>query len=131
MRTLQPLWMLGYGQQQSHIAPRRHDIGPGAYAGRRDVVTDAKGTFTNGERLPEGGEFTGGSWILVTTDILGGHSGGPVVDSSGAVLGWAVQSLYDKAHPEVKENNGGLHAARPIHEARPMLDKIIAAQPAP
>ena len=37
--------------------------------------------------------------------------------------------IIQAAHPVPDDR--GLHAARPIHEARPMLDKIIAALPAP
>ena len=72
----------------------------------------------------------------MTTDILGGHSGGPVVDAAGDVIGVAVQSLFDavgggkvlttdadgrEVLVDGRECNGGLHAVRPIHEARPML----------
>ena len=113
MRTLQPLWVLGYGQEQPH-APRRHDIGPGAYAGRRDVAADGSG-----------GDGTGGSWIILTTDVLAAHSGGPVVDASGAVIGWCLLSLTGgTSHPHVESYAGGLHAARPINSALPALRRI-------
>ena len=107
----QPLWVLGYGQQQSHVSQRRHTIGPGNLAGRRRVRC-------------------GGEWLLVTTDILSGHSGGPVVDATCKVIGWAVQSLSDRQLLEqtafsISETNGGLHAVKPIHEARPLLDETL------
>ena len=103
MATSQPLWVLGYGQQLSHVAQTRNTC-QGNYAGRR----------------PD--DRTGSCWLMTTADVLAGHSGGPAVDMYGRVVGWCLLSLTDPTgRGGGREAAGGLHAVRPINEARQVL----------
>ena len=114
------LWVIGYGQQTSDQTDTSN-ITFGILSGRH---TDQHGP-----------------WIRTDAEILGGHSGGPVVNQTGEVIGWCVKSYYDNiltlsgttakgiyknaAGGEVlapmKQELGGLHALRPINAARPEL----------
>lgn len=105
MRTGEAIWVLGYGQQTNQVAHTQHTC-PGAYAGHRD---------DDGTRpIPS-------SWIVVTCDILSGHSGGPAVNDRGEVVGWCLLSLGDRLQKGLSESCGGLHALRPINLAKPLL----------
>ena len=120
----EPVWILGYGQQQSNLTNTRNTI-KGIVSGRH---TDAKG----------------GNFIRTDAEMLGGHSGGPVVNRSGQVIGWS--DLSDRERVETKGNlfgsvsvegtqhevvvggtlhgwfaSGGIHAMKPINDARPEL----------
>ena len=92
VREGEPVWILGYGQQQSNLTNTRNAI-KGIVSGRH---RDAKG----------------GNFIRTDAEMLAGHSGGPVVNRSGQVIGWS-----DPDGP----STGGIHTMKPINDARPAL----------
>ena len=112
METAQAIWVLGYGQQRP-IALTRHTC-PGAYVGRRD---------------DDGVQPRPSTWLLVTADMLSGHSGGPAValqNGCAMVVGWNLMSLDEPAIADqsTRVSSGGLHAIRPINLAKQMLTAV-------
>ena len=86
VQTGEPIWVLGYGQQQPS-KPTRHTC-PGAYAGRD---TDEWAALTPGGPKPTPSEL-----LMVTADMLAGHSGGPgmvIRNGTPVVIGWNIMSL--------------------------------------
>ena len=75
LKDLEPLVMLGYGQE----------AGTGVGQERTSTLTRgvASGGFTS---------TTTGAWLKTDAVVLSGHSGGPMVNRFGDVIGWAVQS---------------------------------------
>ena len=117
METGQPVWVLGYGQQQP-AKPTRHTC-PGAYAGRDP---DEPKPLTPNGPPPAPSEF-----LAVTADMLGGHSGGPAVAVQGGrrvVVGWSICSFASNG-----ETSGGLHGVRPVNLAKSMLKDLTAWKP--
>jgi S1-C subfamily serine protease len=105
------LWVIGYGQQNNDVTNTRN-ITAGILTGRH---ADKHG-----------------NWIRTDAEILGGHSGGPVVNQFGEVAGWCVKShgerLTDAAGNPVNAFTftKGLHAFRPFNEALPELDEAVS-----
>jgi S1-C subfamily serine protease len=89
------IWIYGYGQQRSDITDTSNVVS-GDLAGKH---TDADG-----------------NWLRTTADMLSGHSGGPAVNYDGSVIGWCVKSHREGASD--KSAAGGLHALRPINDAK-------------
>ena len=52
-----------------------------------------------------------GKWILTDAEMLSGHSGGPVINKNGEVIGWCVKSVLGPNKSWV----------RPINDAKQML----------
>ncbi len=78
---------MGYGQQESDLTTMTNTM-PGAISGKHS------------------------NWLRTTAEMLLGHSGGPVVNSDGSVVGWCVRSEADDGVA-----TGGIHSIRPIEEA--------------
>ena len=71
-------------------------------------------------RLVNSIEDTHGEWLQIDGTILRGHSGGPIVNESGAVVAWIVRE------PEYLE---GIRHARHIEAARPCIEGALAQLP--
>ena len=70
--------------------------------------------------------------IAVTATMLAGHSGGMLLNASGTVIGWCVESQMDlaAASDSVQVNvPSGVHNVRPIKLLRPALEAALAAKP--
>jgi len=94
------LVMLGYGQSDSGIgAEQTSTTMRGYYAGR----------YSSNGLVP--GSLQSGDWLKVDVTILSGHSGGPVVNRVGEVVGWAVMSDQ---------------TARPLGQLRPIASLELA-----
>ena len=94
------LVMLGYGQSSS---------GEGAEQTSTTMRGHYSGCYSsNGTVL---GSKQSGDWLKVDVTILSGHSGGPVVNRVGEVVGWAVMS--DRT-------------ARPLGQLRPIASLELA-----
>lgn len=81
--TGQPVWVLGYGQHRNGVNPTTHTC-PGAFAGRDQDLMQMK-------HAPS-------ELLMVTADMLAGHSGGPAVvrqNDQLVVIGWNILSLGD------------------------------------
>ena len=86
--------LLGYGQAGRGAGP------PSA--------TNTRGVFAGSCEHP-----TTGSWLRTDALMLSGHSGGPLVNRRGEVVGWSVRSGFDRVL-----NGDGLYASG-LNEVRP------------
>ena len=94
------LVMLGFGQSFSGKgAEQTSTTMRGHYAGRYSSNGLAPGSLQSGD------------WLKVDVTILGGHSGGPIVNRVGEVIGWAV--ISDQT-------------ARPLGQLRPIASLVPA-----
>ena len=105
VHELQDIFVEGYGKVS---------------AGQRDQSQPVKGNVQLIDLRPHNPRFG------TTATLFDGHSGGPVLDSMGRVIGWAVSSTYDwqTLTFEGKQGNfpvGGLHCVRPINAAKDMM----------
>lgn len=66
-------------------------------------------------RLVSSIEDTHGEWLQIDGNILPGHSGGPIVNSSGAVVAWVVRDYIE-----------GIRHARHIAAAWPCIEAALA-----
>ena len=96
------LVMLGYGQSGSGKgAEQTSTTMRGHYAGR----------YSSNGVVP--GSLQSGDWLKVDVRILSGHSGGPVVNRVGEVVGWAVMS------------SASLGQLRPVASLVPALTSVL------
>ena len=78
-----------------------------------------------------------GAFEMIITDanMLSGHSGGMLLDSAGAVIGWCVESQMERvvgargAGGAVPVAPAGVHNVRPIKLLRPALEAALASRP--
>ena len=91
----EPFVMLGYGQ---------HGTGTGQ---------DQTSTTTRGHFSGSYASSTTGDWYKTTVTILSGHSGGPVLNRHGEVIGWAVRSTT------------GLGQLRPVERLLDALPRVL------
>ena len=96
------LVMLGYGQSSS---------GKGAEQTSTTMRGCYAGCYSSNGQAP--GSLQSGDWLKVDVRILSGHSGGPVVNRVGEVIGWAVMS------------NAPLGQLRPIDSLVPALTSVL------
>ena len=94
------LVLLGYGQSLS---------GEGAERTSTTMRGHYAGCYSSKGQVP--GSKQSGDWLKVDVTILSGHSGGPVVNRVGEVVGWAVMS--DRT-------------ARPLGQLRPIASLVPA-----
>ena len=92
------LVMLGYGQEKQ----------AGSGKGAERTATTMRGHFAGRYE-----SNTSGHWLKVDVRILSGHSGGPVVNCVGEVVGWAVKST------------ASLGQLRPIAELKSALTSVL------
>ena len=85
------VWNLGYGQQVGNVTNTRNTT--------QGFVIDPELTDPDGK------------WILTDAEMLSGHSGGPVINKNGEVIGWCVKSVLGPNKSWV----------RPINDAKQML----------
>ena len=78
--------LLGYGQ---------------AGRGGPPAATNTRGCFAGACEHP-----TTGGWLRTDALMLSGHSGGPLLNRRGEVVGWSVRSGFDKVL-----NGEGFYAA--------------------
>ena len=93
--TGQPVWVLGYGQQTNSVKSTSHTC-PGAFAGRDP---DQMPRLTSTGPVPTPSEL-----LMVTADMLAGHSGGPAVvrqNDQLVVIGWNIMSTGDTVISDV------------------------------
>ena len=69
------------------------------------------GCYSSNGQVP--GSKQSGDWLKVDVTILSGHSGGPVVNRVGEVVGWAVMS------------DPSLGQLRPIASLEPALTSVL------
>jgi len=81
-------------------------------------------------------KFTGGKLsskssevISVDATMLGGHSGGMLLDAAGTVIGWCVSSQMDRVDGGDGRVPAGVHDVRPIELLRPALGAALIARP--
>ena len=96
------LVMLGYGQSGS---------GKGAEQTSTTMRGHYTGCYSSNGVVP--GSLQSGDWLKVDVRILSGHSGGPVVNRVGEVVGWAVMS------------SASLGQLRPITSLVPALTSVL------
>ena len=95
IETGQPVWVLGYGQHINSPKSTSHTC-PGAFAGRDP---DQMPRLTSTGPVPTPSEL-----LMVTADVLAGHSGGPAVVRQTdrlVVIGWNILSLGDPVISDV------------------------------
>ena len=95
IETGQPVWVLGYGQHINSPKSTSHTC-PGAFAGRDP---DQMPRLTSTGPVPTPSEL-----LMVTADMLAGHSGGPAVvrqNDQLVVIGWSIMSTGDTVVSDV------------------------------
>ena len=65
--------------------------------------------------------------ITIDAGMLGGHSGGMLLEPAGKVMGWCVWSQTDKVGKTSLSTPSGLNDARPINLLRPALEAALFA----
>ena len=66
--------------------------------------------------------------ITIDARMLGGHSGGMLLEPAGKVIGWCVWSQTDKVFGDGSLSTpSGLNDARPINLLRPALEAALSA----
>ena len=96
------LVMLGYGQNAS---------GSGAEQTATTMRGHYAGCYSSNGQVP--GSLQSGDWRKVDMTILSGHSGGPIVNRIGEVVGWASMG------------NASLGHVRPIVSLVPALTSVL------
>ena len=96
------LVMLGYGQSAS---------GSGAEQTATTMRGHYAGCYSSNGQVP--GSLQSGDWRKVDMTILSGHSGGPIVNRIGEVVGWASMG------------NASLGHVRPIVSLVPALTSVL------
>ena len=104
-RVNDSVWVMGYGQQ-TPVRPSTNTV-PGTITS----IDDA------------------GRQIMTNADMLSGHSGGPVVNRTGAVVGWSFESPLERVTSGDViigwSGAGGIHAVRPIRYASEELAAVL------
>lgn len=85
--------LLGYGQTGRGGPP---------------AATNTRGVFCGATEHP----VTGG-WLRTDALMLAGHSGGPLLNRRGEVIGWSVRSGFDRVHGGDGFYSSGLNEVRP------------------
>ena len=102
------LVMLGFGQNASGFS------GKGAEQTSTTMRGHYAGCYSSNGLVD--GSLQSGDWLKVDVTILSGHSGGPVVNRVGEVVGWAVMS---------DQTVRPLGQLRPIASLMPALTSVL------
>lgn len=101
--------LLGYGQ---------------AGRGGPPSATNTSGVFAGSCE-----HVTSGSWLRTDALMLSGHSGGPLLNRRGEVVGWSVRSGFDKVLNGEGYYAAGLNEVRPASALWPMLTEVLGGRP--
>jgi len=100
--------LLGYGQ---------------AGRGGPPSATSTRGCFAGACEHP----LTGG-WLRTDALMLSGHSGGPLVNRRGEVVGWSVRSGFDRVLNGDGFYAAGLNEVRPATALLPILSEVLGGR---
>merc|ERR1719453_2637141 len=98
--------LLGYGQAGRGGGP--------------PAATNTRGVFAGGCEHP-----VTGSWLRTDALMLSGHSGGPLLNRRGEVVGWSVRSGFDRVLHGDGLYASGLNEVRPASKLLPMLTQVM------
>jgi hypothetical protein len=87
-------------------------------------ATNTRGVFAGRCEHP----LTGG-WLRTDALMLSGHSGGPLLNCRGEVVGWSVRSGFDKVLNGEGYYAAGLNEVRPASELREALLLVLGGRP--
>ena len=101
--------LLGYGQAGRGVGP------PSA--------TNTRGVFSGSFEHP-----ITGSWLRTDALMLSGHSGGPLLNRRGEVVGWSVRSGFDRVLNGDGLYASGLNEVRPASALLPHVRDVLGGQ---
>jgi len=86
-------------------------------------ATNTRGVFAGRCEHPQ----TGG-WLRTDALMLSGHSGGPLLNSRGEVVGWSVRSGFDKVVNGEGYYAAGLNEVRPASALEPAVVRVLGGR---
>ena len=101
--------LLGYGQ---------------AGRGGPPAATNTRGVFAGACEHP-----ITGHWLRTDALMLSGHSGGPLLNRRGEVVGWSVRSGFDKVLNGDGFYAAGLNEVRPASSLRGHVHDVLGGRP--
>lgn len=105
LRLGDDLFLLGYSRTARNQPPSATNT-RGVFAGRWD--DDATG-----------------QWLRTDALMLGGHSGGPLINCVGEVVGWSVRSNFDPVVQGAGFYAAGLNEVRPVRALKAELQALL------
>lgn len=88
--------------------------------GQAPTATNTRGVFAGRWDDP----FTG-LWLRTDALMLAGHSGGPLLNGYGEVVGWSVRSNFDRVVHGTGHYASGLNEVRPVNALRSELSALL------
>ena len=101
--------LLGYGQAGRGIGP--------------PACTATRGVYAGGCEHP-----ITGSWLRTDALMLSGHSGGPLLNRRGEVVGWSVRSGFDRVLNGDGLYASGLNEVRPASALLPHVSAVLGGR---
>merc|ERR1719331_2438280 len=101
--------LLGYGQAGRGAGP--------------PAATNTRGVFAGACEHP-----VTGAWLRTDALMLSGHSGGPLLNRRGEVVGWSVRSGFDKVLNGDGLYASGLNEVRPASALLPHVAKALGGR---
>jgi hypothetical protein len=105
LRLGDDLFLLGYSRTARNQPPAATNT-RGVFAGRWD--DDATG-----------------QWLRTDALMLGGHSGGPLINTVGEVVGWSVRSNFDPVVQGAGFYAAGLNEVRPVRALKAEIQALL------
>lgn len=87
-------------------------------------ATNTRGVFAGRCEHPQTG-----SWLRTDALMLSGHSGGPLLNGRGEVIGWSVRSGFDKVVNGEGYYAAGLNEVRPASALRMAVTTVLGGRP--
>ena len=87
-------------------------------------ATNTRGVFAGGVEHP-----TTGAWLRTDALMLSGHSGGPLLNRRGEVVGWSVRSGFDKVVNGDGFYAAGLNEVRPASALLAHVSRVLGGRP--
>lgn len=87
------------------------------------AATNTRGVFAGSAEHP-----TTGRWLRTDALMLSGHSGGPLLNRRGEVVGWSVRSGFDRVVNGDGMYASGLNEVRPASALLPLVQDVLGGR---